>query len=91
MKTAGILTLLSIGSGQVSLLFGLARGADDSDAVRIVRFAVVVPIVLLVGLAVSEIASPGSDISIRAFEVVALLYLVGIAVLPLLQRATRLD
>ncbi len=89
-KIAGILTLLSIGSGQVSLLFGLARD-DDSDVVRLVRLVVVVPIALLVGLAISEISSPGPDVSAKVFESLALLYLVGMAVVPLLQRGTRID
>jgi hypothetical protein len=80
-------TILAIGSGHASLLLGSAR-AEDSEAVRLVRTGVILMIAMLCLMAIVEIASPGKDIGARAFAVVAILYVLGTILLPLLRRAS---
>lgn len=80
------LTIVALGAGHASLLLGNARD-DDSETVRLVRSGVLLAIAMLCTLAIAEISSPGKDIGLRPIAVVAVLYLLGTILLPLLRRA----
>jgi len=82
---AGDAIALAVAGGHASLLLGAVR-ADDNDAVRLVRGATLATLGLLTFLAVVEISSNGQDLSIRLIGVVAVLYVLGAALLPLIRR-----
>ncbi len=86
-KGAGIATVLALASGHVSLLLGSAR-SEDSDTVRLVRGGVILAAAVLCLMAVVEISSRGEDVGIRTIAVVAVLYVLGTILLPLLRRAS---
>jgi catechol 2,3-dioxygenase-like lactoylglutathione lyase family enzyme len=79
------LTLVALAGGHASLLLGSAR-PEDSDAVRLVRIGVLSAIGILLAMAIAEISSPGEDLGWEPFGVLAVLYLLGTLVLPLLRR-----
>jgi hypothetical protein len=83
----GILFVLALGGGHASLLL---RGANeaDADSVRAIRTVVLLAIAALCLMAVSEISSNGSQIDPRAFGVLAVLYLLGTVLLPLVRRSS---
>ena len=79
------LAIVALGSGQTSQLLASAR-ADDSDTVTLVRGGVIVAIGLLCTMTIVEISSPGPDVGARPIGAVAVLYLLGCILLPLLRR-----
>jgi hypothetical protein len=79
------LTIVALGSGQISQLLFSAR-PEDSDAVAWVRAGVIAAIVALCAMTIVEISSPGQDVGARPIGVVAVLYLLGCLLLPLLRR-----
>ena len=85
-RVAAAASILAIGSGHASLLLASAR-AEDSDAVRLTRAGVLLAIALLCPMAIVEISSPGPDVGVRPIAVLAVLYLLGTVLLPLLRRS----
>jgi peptidoglycan/LPS O-acetylase OafA/YrhL len=81
------LTIVAFGAGHASLLLG-SQQPRDSEAVRLVRAGVILAIAMLCAMAIVEISSPGPDIGTRLIAVVAVLYLLGTILLPLLRRAS---
>lgn len=79
------LTLVALAGGHASMLLGSAR-PEDSDTVRLVRTGVLITVGVLLLMAIAEISSPGEDLGWEAFGVLAVLYLLGTLVLPLLRR-----
>jgi hypothetical protein len=87
-KTAGVLTLVSIGSGQASLILSLAR-PDDSPQVAWLRWAALIPIAMLTVLAAEDLSHSGQDTSGRTYSVLGILYVLGVLLPPLVSRASR--
>ncbi len=79
--------ILALGTGHASLLLGSAR-TEDGEAVSLVRAGVILAIAMLCSMAIVEISSSGMDIGVRPIAVVAVLYVLGTVLLPLLKRAT---
>jgi hypothetical protein len=81
----GILFVLALGGSHVSLLLKGSR-EEDSEGVRWLRAGVLLAIGVLCTMAIVEISSNGSDTDPRAFGVIAILYLLGTALIPLVRR-----
>jgi hypothetical protein len=77
----------ALGGGHASLLLKGARD-DDPDTVRAVRAMVLGTIAALCLMAWIEITSNGPDLDPRLLGVTAVLYLLGIGLLPLARRAS---
>ena len=79
--------ILAFALGHTSVLLA---GADDGEpeAVRAVRMATLGALGLLVALVFVEIAEPGRDVGVQPIAVVAVLYLLGVLLIPLLQRSS---
>jgi len=86
-RPAAYLLVLSLGGANACLLLSI-RG-EGNDAFRLVRAGVIVAIVALCAMAIVEISAPSPDVSRRAMAVVAILYVLGTVLLPLLRRASR--
>jgi hypothetical protein len=86
-NAAGVAIVLAIAGGHASVLLASAR-EDDSDAVRLTRAGTLLAIALLSSLAVAEIAADGGEIDPRGIGIVAVLYILGTLLLPLLRRGT---
>jgi len=84
-RTAAEATVLAIAAANVSLLLGSAR-EGDSEALRVVRAGAMASLAALCVMAIVEISSRGEDIEIQAIAIAAVLYLLGMALLPLLRR-----
>jgi hypothetical protein len=87
-RTAGVLTLISIGTGQASLILSLGR-PDDSPQVAWLRWAGLLPIAVLTVLAAEDISHSGPDTGGRTYAVLGILYVLGVVLPPLVERATR--
>jgi peptidoglycan/LPS O-acetylase OafA/YrhL len=83
----GILFVLALGGGHAALLMKGIR-EDDADSVRVIRGGVLLTIAVICLLAISEISSNGSDVDPRTFGVLAVLYLLGTVLLPLVRRSS---
>ena len=79
--------ILAIGAGHASLLLGSAR-AGEGESVRLVRIGVLAAIVILCTMAIVDISVRGRDIGVRPTAIVAVLYVLGTILLPLLRRAS---
>ena len=86
-KLAGCVAVLALANGHTSLLLASQR-EDDSDAVRLLRGGVLGTLSLLCLMVVVELSSRGENVGIRAIAVVAVLYLLGAILLPLMRRAS---
>jgi hypothetical protein len=86
-KLPWILLVLSFGGAHASLLLKGTRD-DDPDAVRNIRLGVLVTIAALCLMTILEIASKEAPIDPRAFGVLAVLYLLGTVLLPLVRRSS---
>jgi hypothetical protein len=82
---AGIAIVLAVAGGHASLLLASVRD-EDSDAVRLARGGTLLAIAVLSLMAVVEIAADGEEIDPRLFGVVAVVYVLGTLLLPLLRR-----
>jgi hypothetical protein len=82
-----MLLVLALAGGHASLLLRGVRD-EDSDGVRALRGAVLTVIVVLCLMAIVEISSNGEDIDPEAFGVLAVLYLLGTLLLPLVRRVS---
>ena len=90
-KTAGVLTLISIGSGQGALILSLAR-LDDSPPAAALRWAALIPIAALTIIGAEDITSPSGDgASAKVYGALGVLYVLSIALPPLVARATQED
>jgi peptidoglycan/LPS O-acetylase OafA/YrhL len=86
----GILFVLALGGGHAALLTKGIRD-DDADGVRAIRGGVLLTIAVICLLAISEISSNGGDVDPRTFGVLAVLYLLGTVLLPLVRRNSPSD
>lgn len=86
-RAVGDAVVLAIASGHASLLLASASGGD-SEAVRLTRTGTLLAMGLLSLLAIIEISSPGEDIGPKPIAVVAVLYVLGAILLPLLRRTS---
>lgn len=85
----GVAAVLAVAAAHASLLLGGAR-EDDGDAIAVVRNSTLGALALLVTVLCLEISSPGSDVSAKAIGVIAVLYVLGSLVLPLIRAAGRM-
>jgi hypothetical protein len=90
LETAAALTLVSIGSGQASLILGLGQ-PNDSRLVNGLRWAGLIPIAALTILGVEDISSHGPSASAKTYSVLGILYILAIVLPPLVARATRIE
>jgi hypothetical protein len=79
-----VTTILALAAGQASALLALS-GENDSDGLRVARVGTLMALCALAVMAVIEVASGGRDIGLKAFGVVAVLYLLGAVSLPILR------
>ncbi|MDQ2629913.1 MAG: hypothetical protein M3Y75_02900 [Actinomycetota bacterium] len=86
-EAAGICLVLAFAGGHSSVLLAGADDADD-DTVRLVRGGTIVALWLFALLVVAELLQSGDNVSEQALGVVAVLYVLGALLLPLLRRAT---
>jgi hypothetical protein len=89
-KTAGVLTLISIGSGQAALILALAR-PDDSPLADRLRWAGLLPIAALTIIGAEDISHAGAGASGKTYSILGVLYVLGMVLPPLVERATRID
>lgn len=87
-ETAAVLTLISIGSGQGSLILGLGE-PDDSPLVNGLRWAGLIPIAVLTILGAEDVSQRGP--SVRTYAIFGILYVLAIVLPPLVARATRIE
>lgn len=83
-----VTTILALAAGQASALLALS-GENDSDGLRLARVGTLFALLALAVMAVIEVSSGGRDIGLKAFGVVAVLYLLGAVSLPLLRGLQR--
>jgi hypothetical protein len=88
LKTAAVLTLISIGSGQGSLILALGR-PDERPRVAGLRWVALIPIAALTILGAEDIHHRGPGTS--TYGVLGVLYVLGIVLPPLVERATRTE
>ncbi len=83
-RTAGCLLVATLASAHICLLL---RGAssDERDSARFVRWGTVLVATLLATLLIIEIAEGGEAIDAQGIGVVAILYVLGTVLLPLLR------
>jgi hypothetical protein len=84
-ELAGICLILAFACGHSSVLLAAADEQDD-DSVRLVRGATIVALGVLALLGIGELADAGDSVSPQGVGVVAVLYALGVLVLPLLRR-----
>lgn len=90
-KTAGMLTLISIGTGQAALVLSLAR-LDDSPFTAALRWVSLLPIAALTIIGAEDITSShGEGASVKVYGALGLLYVLSIVLPPLVAVATRED
>jgi hypothetical protein len=89
-KTPAVLTLISVALGQVSLILGLGR-PDDSPLVSKLRWAGLIPIAALTIIGSEDISNHGPAASAKTYGVLGVLYVLAIALPPLVERATRIE
>jgi hypothetical protein len=87
-KTAAVLTLISIGSGQGSLILALGS-PEDSPLVNGLRWAGLVPIAALTILGAEDVSNHGPATSGKTYSIIGILYVLAIVLPPLVERATR--
>jgi hypothetical protein len=90
LKTAAVLTLISVASGQASLILGLGQ-PDDSPLVSGLRWAGLIPIAALAIIGSEDISNHGPAASAKTYGVLGVLYVLAIALPPLIERATRIE
>jgi hypothetical protein len=83
------LAICTIAAGQISMLLSFRHG-EDGPTVNGALFGSIAALVLLVALAVIEIADSGADIGPKPFGIVSVLYLLGVLLVPLLRRVEAL-
>jgi len=86
-ELAGICLILAFACGHSSVLLAAADEQDD-DSVRLVRGGTIVALGVLALLGIGELADAGDNVSPQGVGVVAVLYALGVLVLPLLRRGT---
>lgn len=85
-EVASSATLVALGLGQVSLLLGWAR---QSGLIRLVALAASAAIAALATLGVLATAIDDFEVGTRVYGVLAIVYLLGIALLPLVMLGSR--
>jgi L-amino acid N-acyltransferase YncA len=85
VKAAGVMALASLALGHSSLLLR-ARGPDDNDLVTLVRGGTILVVCLLASLISIDILGENDDISGEGIAVLAILYVLGTLLLPLVRR-----
>jgi hypothetical protein len=88
MTAFAVTTILALAAGQASALLALS-GENDADGLRLARVGTLLALLALAVMAVIEVSSGGRDIGLKAFGVVAVLYLLGVVSLPLLRGLQR--
>ncbi|HEY1355600.1 MAG TPA: hypothetical protein VGF09_04730 [Solirubrobacterales bacterium] len=83
-----VTTILALGAGQASVLLAFSN-EDESDASRLTRIGALLALAALAVMAIIEVSSGGQDIALKAFGVVAVLYLLGALSLPILRGLQR--
>jgi hypothetical protein len=88
-KTAGVFTLVSMGTGQAALILSLAR-AGDSQLATTLRWVGVIPLAILTIVGAEDISSRhGEGAGARTYGILGVLYVLGMVLPPLVGRATR--
>ncbi len=85
VKAAGVMALASLALGHSSLLLR-ARRSDDTDLVAMVSGGTILVVCLLAGLISIDILGENDDISGEGIAVLAILYVLGTLLLPLVRR-----
>lgn len=85
---AGISLVLAVACAHASLLLANVQ-EEETDAIRLVRAGTLGAMALLAILLCVEISSRGPDVSVKAIGVLAVLYLLGSLLLPLMRTAAR--
>lgn len=83
-RLLGYTLLLALGGSQCSLLLSHAR-PDDGQAIRLLRAAALLAIGALVVMGIAEIAEQGEQVGVKPMALVALVYLLGTVLIPLLR------
>ncbi len=78
--------ILAAATSQASLLLATAR-PTEVESIRLVRAGTILAVGLLAALTIVAISSPGRDVGAKPIGVVAVLYLLGNILLPLMRRS----
>jgi catechol 2,3-dioxygenase-like lactoylglutathione lyase family enzyme len=84
-RVAGDTIVLAIAAANVSLMLRSAP-EKDSEAVRLARGGAIAALTALSLMVIFEVSSSGQDIGPQPLAVAAVLYLLGVALIPLLRR-----
>jgi catechol 2,3-dioxygenase-like lactoylglutathione lyase family enzyme len=82
-RLLGYLLLVTLAASQCSLLLGHAH-PEDGQAVRLLRAATLLAIGVLAIMGITEIAESGQQVGPKPFALAALVYLLGVTLVPLL-------
>jgi hypothetical protein len=85
-RTAAQLTLTTFAVANASLLLASERPEDDIE-VQVARISSLLAVVLLAILTLVEISESGPDVSFKLLGVLAVIYMAGAALIPLLRHA----
>jgi hypothetical protein len=85
-RLLGYTLLLTLAASQCSLLLGHAR-RGDGQAIRLLRAATLLAIGVLVVMGITEIAESGQQVGPKPFALAALVYLLGVVLIPLARLA----
>jgi peptidoglycan/LPS O-acetylase OafA/YrhL len=83
--TRVVLVILALATAQASLVLASARD-DDGPPVNIAVFGSLLSLAVLTALVIAEVSEPSPDVSRKAMGVFAVLYVLGLALVPLLRR-----
>jgi catechol 2,3-dioxygenase-like lactoylglutathione lyase family enzyme len=85
-RPAVYMLILAFACGHTSVLLASGR-SEDPEPVRVVRGGTIATLWILVALVFGEISSPGPDGAQEPIAIIAVLYLLGVILLPLLRRS----
>ncbi len=83
-RPAAYLAIACLAAAHSSLLLADSRERDE-DGLKLARAGMVVSIAVLAAMVLVEISSPGEEIGVRPFGLIAVLYLLSAAVFGLLR------
>ncbi len=89
-RVAGVTIVLALGGGHLSVLLGSARPTDP-EGVRLLRATVIVCLAALCLMAVIELTEHGEQVDWRLMGVIAVLYVLGSILLPVVRKAASED
>jgi catechol 2,3-dioxygenase-like lactoylglutathione lyase family enzyme len=86
-RVAGVIIVLALAAGHLSVLLASAR-PGDSEGLRLLRGGVVVCLGALTLMAVVELTEHGEELDWRLAGVIAVLYVLGSVLLPVVKHAS---